>query len=172
MHQIGIMILENWEIDEQINIEGEELTLRGGAVRSVFVLKPYVLAFYSNVQFNHYSEVLEDASPKNIELIVNSDMITTSMIIMGLKEGLDRTAFGKMPDVRDKAKDMFDAFEKVDVKKGDRIDLFQKDAATIIIRKNGVIEHEAHGENLVKAVYGIWFSKSFDSKMRDKLLMI
>ncbi len=166
------MQLENWDIDEQIKIEEDTLNLSGAAVRSMLFLKPYVLAFYAQEKYNDYDAVVESSQPKNMQLIINSDMINAGMIVMGFREGLGRTEYGKMQSIQSKFDEMFDIFGDFSIKKGDRVNLHHNKQGELKVYLNNALQFSESDSNVIKAIYGIWFSESFDKKLRNQLLGI
>ncbi|MEZ5007702.1 MAG: chalcone isomerase family protein [Chitinophagales bacterium] len=164
------MKVEQWEISESINLEGQTLQLIGAGVRSVLFMKPYVLAFYATESYQDYPDVIASEKPKSMQLIINSDMINSALIVMGLKEGLGRTTYGQLPELKPKFEHVFGLLEQLKIKKGDKIDLFANEQNEIVVYLNGEEQIKEADTKVIKAIFGIWFSKEFDKKLRNSLL--
>ena len=164
------MKIEQWEISEEINLEGQSLKLVGAGVRSMLFLKPYVLAFYGTEEYKDYPAVIASNGAKSMQLIINSEMINATMIVMGFKEGLSRTEFGKLQELKPKFDNMFNLLEQFNIKKGDRVDLFSNDKGELFVFLNEEQKFKEEDNKLTKAIFGIWFSEDFDKKMRNSLL--
>ncbi|MCB0501946.1 MAG: chalcone isomerase family protein [Bacteroidetes bacterium] len=164
------MKLEQWDISETITLEDQTLQLIGAGVRSMFILKPYVLAFYSTTKFDDYNDVIVSNHPKCMQLIINSEMINASMIVMGLKEGLNRTTYGQMPELKARFDHMFGLLSEFTIQKGDRVDLYANGKEELLVYLNGEQQFKENDSNVIKAIFGIWFSEAFDRKLRNSLL--
>ena len=164
------MHLDGWAIADTIEIEGEKLALQGAFVRKIFIIKAYVLAFYNQDKYTNYVEAIEGFETRNLRLIVSSDMITGAMLVKGLKDGMARTKYGSFPHIQDRLDEIFTLFANFPVKKGDSVDLYYNQKQGFRAYYQHELKFEESDPDLVKAIFGIWFSEKFDKKYRKALM--
>jgi hypothetical protein len=164
------MKLETWDIAKTKQFETQTMQLLGAAVRKMMFFKPYVLAFYAAKYPISPEEAINATIPRNIELIINSSMITGALLTLGLKEGLARSKFGSLPDLQPKFKEILSIFENTPIKVGDRFDLYYSESHQLKVHHNGVLRYTEADPNFIKAIFSFWFSDDFDRVIRNALL--
>jgi hypothetical protein len=164
------MKIETWDIAETKQFETKPLQLLGAAVRKMMFFKPYVLAFYSVQKPISAQEAIHSEIARNIELIINSTMITGALLTLGLKEGLARSTFGSMPHLQPKFKEILSIFETTPIQVGDRFDLYYSESNELNVYHNSTLRYSETDADFIKAIFSIWFSDDFDREIRGALL--
>jgi len=164
------MKIENWDIAKSKQFETPTMQLIGAAVRKMMFFKPYVLAFYSTKKPITPEEAINSTVIRNIELIINSSMITGALLTIGLKEGLARSKFGSMPSLQPKFKEILSIFENTPIKVGDRFDLYYSENQELKVHHNRELRYTEADADFIKAIFSIWFSDDFDRDIRNALL--
>ncbi len=164
------MKIENWELSNTKMFETVEMNLIGAAARKMMFFKPYVLAFYSATQPINATKAIESDIVRNMELIINSNMINGGLLSMGLKEGLARSTYGSLPELQPKFKAILDIFGETDINVGDRFDLYYSEEKTLQVYHNNDLRYSEGDANFIKAIFSIWFSDDFDRNIRNTLL--
>ncbi|MCP4123659.1 MAG: hypothetical protein GY751_18065 [Bacteroidetes bacterium] len=165
------MIIDGVNIPQKLEIESINLSLQGAGARSVLFFKPYILAFYSVNAFKMAEEVIISNDYRGIRLIVNSDMITGSLLAKGLKDGLGRTHYGKIPELQPVFETLFAKFEGWPIHKGDVVHIFYHQEAGIQFFYNDALQFEEKSEGFAEAIFGIWFSNDFPDSGLQKALI-
>jgi len=155
------MVIDGVNIPQELEIEGIDLQLQGAGARSVLFFKPYILAFYSSNAINMAEEAITSNEYRGIRLIVNSDMITGALLAKGLKDGLGRTHYGKIPELQPVFETLFAKFEGWPIHKGDVVHIFYHREAGIQFFYNDALQFEEKNEGFPEAIFGIWFSDNF-----------
>jgi len=165
------MKLAGFHLPDKIHREGNPLLLQGSAVRKVVFFKPYLLAFYSAKSFMDATSVITSSESRCMRLIVNSDMITGTLLAKGLKDGLNRTHFGRDSALKATLDRLFLKFGNWPIHKGDVVDMSYTSKNGMRFYYNDNLQFEENSEGFAEAIFGIWFSDRFpDKTMRNALL--
>jgi len=165
------MNVDGVNIPQELEIEGIDLKLQGAGARSVLFFKPYILAFYSATAFDDAESAITSQDYRGIRLIVNSDMITGSLLAKGLKDGLGRSHYGKQPELQPVFKNLFAKFEGWPIHKGDVVHIFYHREAGIQFFYNDALQFEEKSEGFPEAIFSIWFSKEFPDRNLQRTLL-
>ncbi len=134
--------LEGVQFDDRIVLAGRELLLNGTGLRAAGWFKAYVVGLYLPKRAGTALEVLEQAGPKRVRLVllVNAPAVE---LAKGFDKGVKRNSVTQAEALQARLARMFELMESVGkVQKGDAVDLDYDPARGTTLSLNG----KARGE--------------------------
>jgi len=149
---------EGVQFDDRISLAGQDLLLNGTGLRSAGWFKAYVAALYLPRRAASTAEVLAQAGPKRVRLVLMVDAPALELA-KGFDKGVLRNTAGtEAQALRPRLARMFEAMQSAgNLKKGDAIDLDYDPARGTTLWLNG----RARGEPIAGADFHLAVLRSF-----------
>lgn len=148
---------EGVQFDDRITLAGRELVLNGTGLRSAGWFKAYVAALYLPRRTGSAPEVLSQAGPKRVRLVLLVDAPAIELA-KGFDKGVRRNSGAEVEALRVRLARMFELMESVGkVRKGDAVDLDFDPARGTTLSLNG----KARGEPIAGPDFYVAVLRSF-----------
>ncbi|CAM4011141.1 MULTISPECIES: chalcone isomerase family protein [Flavobacterium] len=158
------------KLDENITVEGKNLTLNGAGIREKFWIDLYVGSLYLPKKSSNASEIINSNDAAVIKLDIVSGMITSEKMISAVDEGFQNATGGKTDALKTKI-DQFKSFFKDEFNKGDSFIIANVPGSGVVVYKNGTKKGTIDGADFKKALFGIWLSgKPADKDLKNSML--
>jgi len=156
--EVRAATFEGVQFDDRISLAGQELLLNGTGLRSAGWFKAYVAALYLPRRAASAAEVLAQAGPKRVRLVMMVDAPALELA-KGFDKGVMRNAASaEAQALRPRLARMFDSMQSAgNLKKGDAIDLDYDPARGTTLWLNG----RARGEAIAGADFHLAVLRSF-----------
>ncbi len=157
-------------INDTVLLNETRLVLNGAGYRSAYGLRMYTAGLYLVSKNNAAQAIIDDDSPMEVLMVINSSLITGDRLEKSTREGFVNATDGNIAPVS-KEIDTFLKLVKTDLKKGDTFLFgYQPSKGTDII-KNGKIIGTLEGLPFKKALFGIWLcSKPPQQELKRAML--
>jgi len=148
---------EGVQFDDRITLAGRELLLNGTGLRAAGWFKAYVAALYLPRRAGTAVEVLEQAGPKRVRLVLLVDAPAVELA-KGFDKGVKRNSGAEVEALRVRLARMFELMDSVGkVHKGDAVDLDFDPARGTTLALNG----QARGEPITGNDFYVAVLRSF-----------
>lgn len=141
----------------KLNYGNLNLQLNGVGIRERMWIDLYAAALYLENKTTNANEVINSNNPMAIRLHIVSKLITSEKMIEAVTEGFEKSTNGNTAPIQ-KEIDSLLGFFKEEIKKNDYFDLVYVPSRGIVAHKNGEERGVVKGEELKKALFGIWLS--------------
>ncbi|MBI5722211.1 MAG: chalcone isomerase family protein [Burkholderiales bacterium] len=138
----GAATFEGVQFDDRITLAGRELVLNGTGLRAAGWFKAYVAALYLPRRARTAPEVLEQAGPKRVRLVllVNAPALE---LAKGFDKGVLRNSGTDVEALRPRLARMFEVMQSAgSLKKGDAVDIDFDPALGTVLQLNGQVRGE------------------------------
>lgn len=148
---------EGVQFDDRITLAGHELLLNGTGLRAAGWFKAYVVGLYLPQRATTAPEVLAQAGPKRVRLVLLVDAPAIELA-KGFDKGVKRNSGAQVEALRARLARMFELMESVGrVRKGDAVDLDFDPARGTTLSLNG----KARGEPIAGHDFYVAVLRSF-----------
>lgn len=148
---------EGVQFDDRITLAGRELVLNGTGLRAAGWFKAYVAALYLPRRVHTTPEVLEQAGPKRVRLVLLVDAPAVELA-KGFDKGVLRNSGSEAEGLRPRLARMFEFMQSAgSLKKGDAVDLDFDPARGTLLLLNG----QARGEPIAGNDFYVAVLRSF-----------
>ncbi|NJW54300.1 chalcone isomerase family protein [Salinimicrobium oceani] len=150
--------------------EKHTLHLNGAGVRERLWIDLYAAGLYLETKTSNAEEVLNSDKPMAIRLHIVSKLITSEKMVEAVTDGFEKSTNGNTAPIQ-KEIDSLLGFFKEEIKKNDYFDLVYVPSRGIVAHKNGEERGVVKGEEIKRALFGIWLSNNpADGGLKKDLL--
>lgn len=142
-----------------LNYSDVNLQINGAGVRERMWIDLYAAGLYLENRTTDASDVLNSKKPMAIRLHIVSKLITSDKMIEAVTEGFEKSTNGNTAPIQ-KEIDALLGFFKEEITKNDYFDLVYIPSRGIVAHKNGEERGVVKGEEVRKALFGIWLSSN------------
>lgn len=167
------VIVEGHPFERRVTVAGSELLLNGTGVRAVAWFKGYVAALYLRAPARDAAQVLAQAGPKRLQMLLLQD-VPAAEFVKAFRKGVERnTPAAELPRLAERMA-RFEALVGAlgQVRKGDLINLDLEPGRGMAFSVNGTLRGEAiAGEDFFAALLRSFVGdRPYDSKLKAGLL--
>ncbi len=154
----------------QITLLGHELFLNGSGERSKFFTDVYVAGLYLPNTSPQAEAIIAANEPQLMRLNITSSIITKSMLMSSIKDGLKLSAGKQYKKYAAMLDEVFEVRE-FPVNDGDQFDFLYVPGEGTHVLYNNELVHVVPGFDFKQVLFGIWIGKKpVDPKLKQKLL--
>lgn len=151
--------------DDQLNVDGQSLTLNGEGPRKKAFLTIYDTALYLSEKSSDANAIIAADHPMAISMVIRSKLASAKRISEAFSEGLEKSTGGNVAAIEPETKLFLEVFNQ-GVVKNDAYQFVYSPKVGTNIYKNGAIATTIEGVTFKQALFGIWLS---DSPVAEKL---
>ncbi|NPA74043.1 MAG: hypothetical protein GXO12_04960 [Epsilonproteobacteria bacterium] len=161
--------IDGVELDKNITINNQKLTLNGAGTRSVFFIDVYVGALYLKNRSQDSNKIINSNEPMDIKMVITSSLVTSKKMVSGLLDAFKKAEKSGYKADKDSVERFLKVFQK-DISKKDTFDIFANNRQMYLF-KNGKLYDTIDSDNLKKAVFAIWLGKyPAQESLKEKML--
>jgi len=153
------------DFEDQLNMDGQTLTLNGEGPRKKAFLTIYDTALYLTEKSSDAVAIIAADHPMAISMIIRSKLASAKRISDAFSEGLEKSTGGNVAPIEAETNAFLEVF-KLGVVKNDLFQFVYVPKMGTKIYKNDEIAATIEGLTFKQALFGIWLS---DAPVADKL---
>ncbi len=153
------MKVGNINYDDTIFIEGHSFQLNGAGKRKALLFDLYSVALYSNETFTSTQDAIDRDCNKLIRKHLLAGMITGGMLGQIFRDSLQKTHYGKFPEIQNDVNDIVDLFKSIKVKRLDQFDFLYTPENGLAAYQNNKKIIERNNPTLAKAFLEMYLGK-------------
>ncbi|PWJ42820.1 chalcone isomerase family protein [Sediminitomix flava] len=160
------------ELPNSIQVDGKDVTLNGGGIRSKYFMDLYVGGLYLEAKSKDAQAIVTDNAPMAIRLEIVSGLITSDKMASATTDGFKSSLNGNTAPLQTEIDQFVDVFKKDEIVKKDIFEFkYQPSAEKTLVYKNGKELLAIKGLAFKKALFGIWLSnKPADKDLKSGML--
>lgn len=154
---------------KKLNIENNELQLRGTGTRVKLWMDMYTLGLFVLDTQQNASQVISNNETSVVRLSIISGLITTEKMDKAIRDGFEKSTQGKPEAIQNEIETFLNVF-KQGVQKKDLFQFTYQSEVGTNITKNGKQLANIQSLDFKKALWGIWLGKNpVDKKLKARL---
>lgn len=141
-----------------LEVNGINLDLNGGGVRTKLIFKLYTAGLYLSLKSSDAAAVINADETMAVRLVITSNKINSNNMSEAINEGFDKSTGNKTAAIRDRIDELLKTFSSNPINPGDIFDITYVPGKGVQTYKNDTLESTIPGLDFKKALFGIWLS--------------